>query len=199
MKTTIKINSNLFPIISVAMYGTILASENMFDDYQINEDFENGDFDMNAEDYWDKFNNNKYVKEVQNIAATYLDGEIETEEFGISIDVECGEIYSPKYYNFANDEIDLTVSYNKSIILSAAKKNKEQFNQFLKENFSSYDGFISHTANNFEEWKQDFKEDNVQSIGAVLTFLFQGEFVGNQEEFIYKCFEGLYYSEFINE
>ena len=90
MKTTIKINSNLFPIISVAMYGTILASENMFDDYQINEDFENGDFDMNAEDYWDKFNNNKYVKEVQNIAATYLDGEIETEEFGISIDVECG-------------------------------------------------------------------------------------------------------------
>ena len=32
MKTTI--NTNLFPIIHVGMYDTILSPENMFDDYQ---------------------------------------------------------------------------------------------------------------------------------------------------------------------
>lgn len=196
---TIKLNSNLFPIISVAMYSTILEPYSIFYDYQINEDFENGDFDMNANEFWDKFDNSKYVEKIQDTAATYLDGKVESKEFEISINIECGEIYSPKYYNFANDEIDLTVSYDDKAILSAAKKNKEQFNQFLKENYSSYDGFLSHTANNFEEWLTDFKDDNVQSIGAVLTFLFKGEFEDMQQDFIYTCFENLHYSEFIND
>lgn len=195
MKT--KINTNLFPIVSVNMYDSFLSPENMFDDYQINEDFENGDFDMSAEDYWEKFNNEKYTKEIQHQADNFLSGEIEAE--GITIKIEVGEIYSPKYYNFETDQVDLTVDYNKYEVLKFAKENKEDFNNFLKENYSSYDGFLSSTANNYSEWLEDFTTDNVQSIGAILTFIFKDELEDYQERFLQTCMENMYYSEFINE
>ena len=37
-----KLNSNLFPIISVAMYGTYLDPDSMFDSYMIESDKEDG-------------------------------------------------------------------------------------------------------------------------------------------------------------
>lgn len=195
MKTTI--NTNLFPIIHVGMYDTILSPENMFDDYQINEDFENGDFDMSAEDYWEKFDFKKFSNEIQHQADNFLSGKHEAE--GITIKIEVGELYSPKFYNFATDQVELTVDYDKGAILLFAQNNKEDFNMFLKENYSSYDGFSSSTANNYSEWMEDFINDNVQSIGAVFTFIFREEFEDYHEGFIQNCMENMYYSEFINE
>ena len=188
MKTTI--NTNLFPIIHVGMYDTILSPENMFDDYQINEDFENGDFDMSAEDYWDKFDYENYAKEIQHQADNFLSGKHEAE--GITIKIEVGELYSPRFYNFETDQVELTVDYDKGAILLFAQNNKEDFNAFLKANYSSYDGFSSSTANNYSEWMEDFINDNVQSIGAVLTFIFREEFENYQEGFIQNCFENMY-------
>lgn len=195
MKTTI--NTNLFPIIHVGMYDTFLSPENMFDDYQINEDFENGDFDMSAEDFWDKFDNEKYTKEVQHNADSFLTGEIEAE--GITIKIEVGELYSPRFYNFATDQVELTVDYDKGLILNFARENKETLSGFLKEHYSSYDGFSSATANNYSEWLEDFTSDNVQSIGAILTFIFKDELEEYQERFLEMCMENMFYSEFITE
>jgi hypothetical protein len=195
MKTTI--NTNLFPIISVSMYNDFLSPENLFDDYQINEDFENGDFDMSAEDYWDKFDNEKYKEVVQHTADNFLSGDIEAE--GITINIAVGELYSPRFYNFATDQLELTVDYDKEDIANFAKENKEDFNSFLKENYSSYDGFSSSTANNYSEWVEDFTEDNEQSIGAILTFIFKDEMEEYQQGFLESCSENIYYSEFINE
>lgn len=195
MKTTI--NTNLFPIISVGLYNSYLSPENMFDDYQINEDFENGDFDMTSEDYWDRFDNEKYIKEIQHQADNFLIGEIEAE--GITIKIEVGELYSPRFYNFATDQVELTVDYDKDEFLNFAKENKEQFNSFLKDNYSSYDGFSSSTANNYSEWLEDFTTDNVQSIGAILTFIFEDEIDDYQERFLDQCSVNMGYSEFIRE
>lgn len=195
MKTTI--NTNLFPIIHVGMYDSYLSPENMFDDYQINEDFENGDFDMTAEDYWDKFDNEKYKKEIQHLADNFLSGNIEAE--GITINIAVGELYSPRFYNFATDQVEITVDYNKYDLLKFAKENKEGLNSFLKENYSSYDGFSSSTANNYSEWVEDFTEDNEQSIGAILTFIFKDEMEDYQQGFLENCNENMFYSEFINE
>lgn len=195
MRTTI--NTNLFPIIHVGMYDTILSPEYMFDDYQINEDFENGDFDMSVEDYWEKFDFKKFSNEIQHQADNFLSGKHEAE--GITIKIEVGELYSPRFYNFETDQVELTVDYNKDEIVKFAKENKEDFNMFLKENYSSYDGFSSSTANNYSEWMEDFINDNVQSIGAVLTFIFREEFENYQEGFIQNCMENMHYSEFINE
>ena len=193
MKTTI--NTNLFPIIHVGMYDTILSPENMFDDYQINEDFENGDFDMSVEDYWEKFDFKKFSNEIQHQADNFLSGKHEAE--GITIKIEVGELYSPRFYNFETDQVELTVDYDKDAILLFAQNNKEDFNMFLKENYSSYDGFSSSTANSYTEWLEDFTNDNVQSIGAILSFIFKDEMEDYQNRFLGGCNENLFYSEFI--
>lgn len=194
MKTLL--NSNLFPIISVAMYGTSLDSDNIFDSYSINDDKSEGYINYDSEYFNDNFDNNAYVDKIQSLASDFLNG---SHTFnGIELTIKCGAIYSPKFYNFSNDEIDLTVTYNKLKVLRFAKENKYEFNTFLKENFSSYDGFSSSTANNFLEWLQDFKDNNVQSIGAILTYICKDEIQSLQSEFIENCFENLYYSEFVD-
>lgn len=195
MKTTI--NTNLFPIIQIGMYDTILSPEYMFDDYQIKEDIENGDFDLTIDEFWERFDYKKYKDAIQHQAHNLL-SEIHEAE-GITIKIEVGELYSPRFYNFETDQVELTVDYDKDSILLFARNNKEDFNTFLKENYSSYDGFASSTANSYSEWLEDFTNDNVQSIGAVLTFIFRDELEDYQEKFIQNCMEDLFYSEFISE
>lgn len=197
MKTLL--NSNLLPIISVAMYGTTLEPSNLFDDYSINDDKKEGYIHFNSEWYWDNFDNDKYVKHIENLAGSFLNGTIESN--GIEVGVKCGSIYRPKYYNFANDEIDLTVTFNKTKVLNFAKKNKEQFNSFLKNNYSSYDGFRSSTANNYTEWLTDYKDNNSQSIGAVFTFVLSDyieENISDYNTFSEYVIENTFYTEFVN-
>ena len=193
---TTLLNSNLLPIISVAMYGTTLEPSNLFDEYSINDDKNEGYIHFNSEWYWDNFDNNKYVKHIENLAGSFLNGTIESN--GIEVKIKCGSIYSPKYYNYSNDEIDLTVTFNKTKVLNFAKKNKEQFNSFLKDNYSSYDGFSSHTANNFNEWLTDFKDNESQAIGAVLTFVLSDYIEETETYFAYYVLENSHYPEFAN-
>lgn len=179
---------------SVAMYGTFLAPDSIFDDYQINQDKEEGYIFFDSEYFWDNFKNDEYTEKIQSLCASFYDGKHEAN--GIEIDIKCGVIYSPKEYNFANDNIEFTVKFDKRKVLKFAKDNAVDFDKFLHENYTSYDGFHSFTANNFSAWLDDFKVNNDQSIGAVLTFIFKDEITDNNESFSHHCFENLYYSEF---
>lgn len=192
----ILLNSNLFPIISVAMYDTILDSNSIFDSYTIDEDKSEGSINYDSDYFNSNFDNSLYVSKIQSLASEFLNGSHTFK--GIELNIKCGQIYSPKFYNFSNDEIDLTVKFNKVKVLKFAKENKYQFNTFLKENYSSYDGFSSSTANNFIEWLQDFKDNNVQSIGAIITYICKEEIESLQSEFLESCFENLYYNDFID-
>jgi hypothetical protein len=191
-----KLNSNLFPIISVAMYGTRLAPENMFHNSQIDDDKEEGYIHFDSEYFWDKFDNSKYELAIENLADQFLSGTLEAQ--GIEIGIKTGSIYSPRYYNHSNDNIDLEVTYVKGQLLKFADDNAEAFDDFLHENFTSYDGFYSHTPNNYRDWLVDFKNDVVQSIGAILTFVFLDEIEDYHNDFINLCYESLFYSEFID-
>ena len=188
------LNTNLFSIINVGMYHGQLNPENMFDDYQINEDRANGDIFYNSEYFWNNFNSVAYKKAVESIAKSFLNDKFENN--GITITIKGGDLYSPKYYNFSDDGIDLKVTYNKAKILQFAFGNSEQFNQYLKENYSSYDGFTSFTANNYTEWLIDFKNNKDQAIGAVLTYIFNDELSYYQDQFMNNCNTELFYSEF---
>lgn len=189
-------NSNLFPIISVGMYDSLISAENLFDDYYINEDKENGYIAYNSEWFWDNFDNELYKKHIEKLAHDFLNGVLCKD--GISITIKCGAIYSPKYYNFATDNIDFEIKYNKAIIRKFAQKNKEQFDLFLKENYSSYDGFCSFTANNFKDWLIDFEENKDQAIGAILTYIFQDECKDKYDEFIHYVYANTSYTEFVD-
>jgi hypothetical protein len=188
-----KINTNLFPIIDVGMYDSVLSPDSMF----CNILYDMEELNVDPKYFWDNFSMQDYVKEVERQAQVFFKGEVYEVE-GMKFKIEAGEIYSPKYYNFATDEIDLTVEFNKRHVLKFAKDNQEGFNIYLKEHYSSYDGFISHTANNYPEWLEDFKNNNSQAIGAVLTYIFTvaDELDDIREDFYEQCQSNIYSSEF---
>lgn len=188
MKVTL--NTNLFPIIRVGMYESNISPYNVFDDYSIDDDKKNGDIHYSSEYYWDNFQNDKYKKRIQELSSEFLDGKIDNDN-GIEITIKCKEIYSPKEYNFGTDEIVMDVTYSKMRILQVVKKDHENFNQFLKDNYTSYDGFMSFTSNNFDDWLVDFEENEIRSVGAVLTYLFQYQISENGYEFETFVVEGI--------
>lgn len=196
MKVTL--NSNLFPIINVGMYNSNISSENVFDDYTIIDDKENGHIHYDVDYFWSNFQNDKYKKRIGELASEFLDGKIENDN-GIEITIKCKEIYSPKYYNFGTDEIVMDVTFNKTKVLQVVKKERETFNQFLKDNYTSYDGFTSFTSNNYNDWLVDFEGNEVRSIGAVLSYLFQNTIKDNRHHFETFVVEGIgYYSDYID-
>ena len=185
------LNTNLFPIINVGMYYSPISPENVFDSYNIDDDFENGYSEYNADQFWDNFDNDKYKAKIQELAADFLTYEID-ENF---VKIEAGELYSPKYYNFDTDNVELIVEFDKVKILNNVFKDVNAFDSFLKENYSSYDGFCSFTANNFDEWYIDYKDEKETAIGALLTYLFKDS--DYKESFNMYVFENIgFYSDF---
>lgn len=185
------LNTNLFPIINVGMYYSCISPENVFDSYNIDDDFENDFSEYNADQFWDNFDFDKYKTKIQELAADFLTYEIDDNE----IKIEAGELYSPKYYNFDTDNIELTVEFNKVKILNNVFKDVNTFDTFLRENYSSYDGFCSFTANNFEEWYIDYKDEKETAIGALLTYLFKD--TDYKESFNLYVYENIgFYSDY---
>ncbi|WP_296683278.1 hypothetical protein, partial [Flavobacterium sp.] len=161
----------------------------VFDSYNIDDDFENDFSKYNSEQFWDNFDYNKYKTKIQELAAEFSMYEID-ENF---VTIKAGELYSPRYYNFDTDNIELTVEFDKVKLLENLDKN--DFNTFLKENYSYYDGFYSFTANNFDEWYIDYKDEKETAIGALLTYLFKDS--EYQESFNLYVYENIgFYSDF---
>ncbi len=188
------LNTNLFPIINVGMYYSPISPESVFDDYCINEDFEENASPYNADQFWGNFDFDKYKAKIKEIAADFLSYQIDDEN-GNEIKIEAGELYSPKYYNFDTDNIELIVEFDKFKLLEYIKTDIDNFNVFLKDNYTSYDGFHSFTANNVALWYDDYKNDENTAIGALLTYLFKD--TDYKDDFYNYVFENMpYYDEF---
>jgi len=187
-----KLNTNLLPIISVGMYNTLLDSESIFEN-QLSEESK-----LIQEYFWDNFDNEKYIKKIEKLTQYFIEDYFPVEVEGIKINLKAGEIYSPKYYNFETDQIDFEVTYPKAKLWHYCKKHQEKFNDFLNENYSSYDGFYSYTSNNFWDWSEEYENNNEQEVGAALMFLLQNcEDTPNQKDFEYYVYKKIsYYTEF---
>jgi len=77
------------------------------------------------------------------------------EKIDIVKSVKFKNMTSPAYYNFTTDKLHLLVDFN----LTALKKycfidNREDFNFYLQENYTSYDGFISFIDNNIKDFEK---------------------------------------------
>jgi len=95
-----------------------------------------------------------------------------------SIVIEFQKIVSPREYNFTNDSIDIEVTIdNYNIILKYVEDNKEAFNAYIKECYTSYDGFTSFVTNNPVEWLNEFKTGvkEEHKLGSLLNFILINE------------------------
>lgn len=204
MQTILKLTDNLIGLNGLGTCHGYLNPENYFDSYQINQDFNDGYINYNAEQFWEKFDWDLYtdqiVEQIDN-NLHYLQSEINY-HLGIDIidQINCVGINSPKYYNYRDDWYLLDFIVNENfvpVLIDYAEKNRLEFSTFLKSNYSSCDGFISYTANNFDTWLNDFKEMRDQEIGGILAFVIsQLDF-----DFINHCLQNfeLYYWDCLNE
>lgn len=90
--------------------------------------------------------------------------------------IEFEEICSPKYYNFVNDSINVKVTFsdeNIRNIKAMIQEHQDEWKEYLKVTYTSYDGFCSHHSNSSEadEWDIETALNDSHNAGAILEFL----------------------------
>jgi len=91
-------------------------------------------------------------------------------------EIEFKKIYNPKEYNFANDSINCIITPEIDNIKKFIYDHKELFIQYLKDNYTSYSGFMPYYDNDFEIWEEEtnnFVNFNTNShyLGSILQFI----------------------------
>lgn len=133
------LNTGLLPIVNVDLYS--LYSGEMLDNVPEGE-----------EDRLDEL--------IMEIAPGYIEDTVK--EVLPSVKITPIKVYHPKEYNFGGDELEFNLKVNSDEYNELKNKalEDEKFNQFLKDNYKSYDGFISTMPDSIEEfneavsWKQ---------------------------------------------
>lgn len=145
---------------------------------RINEDKEDGYIDYTEDDFWQNFDNNKYMEDLSvNVIDKVED--VLGDLFTYYLKVDAPKItyygyHSPREYNFSTDEFYFEfesnyIGYILRTCLSA--DNRDDFEQFLKGNYTSYDGFISFIPNSVKDFTKEFLQGAETVIGVALEFL----------------------------
>jgi hypothetical protein len=94
---------------------------------------------------------------------------------GFVKEIKFEEVRSPKEYNFYNDAINVLITPRVNKIRDFVYANKEAFDKYLHDRYTSYDGFMSFYANNFDAWEmytssfKDLTDDHY--LGSILQFI----------------------------
>jgi hypothetical protein len=100
-------------------------------------------------------------------------------------------LVSPKYYNYANDSINVEIDVYVNKVNEYIKENIVKFDKYLKDNYTSCDGFISSYSTDVYDWL-DWSDDK-HKAGSVLQFICNNE--GITEDCLYDT--GVSYYEYI--
>lgn len=173
--------------------------EGFYNSYlDLSENIEVGDGEEFEEQFdeidWKVTNNN-----VSKFYLEYIKDELKDffNEIGI-INLDFVKVDSPEYYNYSTDKLVCNIEVNKNKFITELQKHSfEAWEQFLEDNFTSYDGFISFYPNDPNEWteliQQNFDTDNV-IIEALLQFYLEQneEFREIKENLFTNIFENTF-------
>ena len=67
--------------------------------------------------------------------------------------LEYDHLWSPDYYNFATDRLNLRLTVNWDKLEDYIQYYLEDFEDYLKDNWTSYDGFLSYVPNDYDRLK----------------------------------------------
>jgi hypothetical protein len=98
--------------------------------------------------------------------------------FGV-VSIEFEEVVSPRQYNFGNDSINVKYIVDCEALFDYVKKHEPQFSKYLKENYTSYEGFIPSHSNNFNDWIEETENFTIfedgHKLGSILEFICRNE------------------------
>ena len=203
----IKLNSTIIGLGLFSTYHGYGDSEWTLNEGSIKEDFKEGSTDISPNYYYTYFNNKEYIKAWNERVFDYIENTLLQDVFNV-LDVKFSIInsghWSPKEYNFNVDSCDFELELDwdlfKDKVLKYVVNNLLEFDKYLQDNYTSYDGFMSFTANNYESWLEDFNNKRVQEIAAALCFIIDKEYTNEQvrEDAIHNVFDNMYYSDFVD-
>lgn len=175
----IQLNTNLVRIFS-GTYNTI---------WEVEEYADSGD-ELATEYDFDEFL--KSIVETYQSERKYIVSEL---DIPFISSIEFNGHYSPREYNFKTDELDFVATVNKAKLHEAVKqlKDDKEFGQYLKDNYTSYDGFMSFTPNNYPELSEQIVSQGnefEQSLGALVTFLVGRATLKEIEFDVYETWSG---------
>ena len=136
-------------------------------EYGTSLDYE--DFDWNHTE-----RNERISKQICSIVQSLLLDEM------IEITINFQNLVSPREYNFTNDSINCEYVISQKqydLIIDYLKSNCTEFDNWIKDRYTSRPGFISSHSNNDEVWINNMKSEShlEHNFGAVLEFILQNE------------------------
>ena len=103
---------------------------------------------------------------------------------------------SPRYYNYSNDSINIEITSTKQFLKELEEyinTNINKFSSYIKERYTSYDGFSSFYSNDYKEWltylNKETLESNEHYLGTFLEFYFAEEYNDISEDMYDYCHE----------
>lgn len=138
------------------------------------------------------------------IANTYLDmlesiiSEIVPNDISDTFSTFSQGVSHPRFYNFSTDSVLFRLEYEdtfKAWLFKYANDNMEKFDSFLYDKFTSHDGFVSYTPNNYSDWYFGFSANDDRCVGAILRYVL----FDNRNENDDTCLFYMRVSEMISE
>lgn len=161
-------------------YGTLFESDETSELDDINEKREKQELSPIT---WDdcKWDYKEYNERVAKAAVNWVENALK-DIFKTKITIEFEELISPREYSFANDSINVVISYKVGEFLPELKKylndNWEEFSHYIKDRYTSCSGFSSFYSNNANTWVSEYLpqvKDRAHILGSILNFVLLNE------------------------
>lgn len=120
--------------------------------YSLNDEDNNKEYEIDFEPYCKDISTHA-VELLADYCVLYADNKIIKS-------MRYAGLSSPQYYNFSTDKLQIKMDFNLSKLKSFIRTNKDDFNSYLQDNFTSYDGFWSFVSNNYNDFMADYNSDD---------------------------------------
>ena len=153
---------------------------------------------------YDNINNEDYENRIGELCCEFIAEKCNEILPGIVKGIEFENIQSPKQYNFSTDSINCIIELDFNLLLKTFIKHP-QAAEYLKDTYTSRDGFISHYPNSLSGWITEAFDGQDHTTGAMLEFLLtadDGDDFQDINNILRDLLEGIseniYCSEYIN-
>lgn len=151
----------LFP----GFYGTIFEPN---EENEIESHNDENDTELSYDDF--EFDYTDYQFRV---ASAFVNSfEVEFQDV-MPVEIKYQSLSSPKYYNFSNDSINIEVDLDFDKFMEIVNENKEDLRKYIRDNYTSRDGFNSFHSNDIEDWcdPEYVLENASHRVGALMEAL----------------------------
>ena len=96
----------------------------------------------------------------------------------IIINMDYAGMSSPAFYNYDTDRVLIDIDYNFIALVKYCKHtNRDKFNQYLKDNYTSYSGYISFVENSIDSFfsKDWFNSHKNMAVQIMIEFYLTSE------------------------